>query len=663
MRAVFDRLRELSASRQATVVADGSYLPERSARVSVWERLVELRPGLRQFARAGAGAGAISTFLHLALLLVAAQLTIAGYPEKVMLQIRTMFDAEPLVPETIEPLPLRMAEASDELSDSVFEAEPIAVASIESDDPEVNTPIEIEDLVAPSVALADEQRIEAFESDPVLVRTGGAGEEIATVEGAVDRITQEIMSNLEQGDLLVCWLMDASISLVDDRQVIAERLSRVFGEIDTLGTLRPEALLNAVVSFGAQTRFLVPPTHESQRVVEAIREVPVDDSGVENVFSCVIDSLEKYRALRRRDDRQLMVVIWTDESGDDYARLEESVEVCQRLAVPVFTVGPSSMFGNEKGTHAYRNPEDGRVYPIEVDRGPDTVRYELLKLPYWFEGNQLDAMRAGSGPFALTRLAVETGGAYFINEPKSERSPFSLEVMRPYLPDYSSPNEYLRQVRESPLRQAVLRAVDLTHNQQLKGTPRLEFEPTGANFQQQLLDAQRTVAFNLVTIEAALAPFGTKGMERFYEQEASPRWRAWYDLTYGRLLAMEVRANEYNWVCAEMKGKGADFVDQQSNRWRFRPSTKIRFGSAAERQAAEATRLLQRCVDQNPGTPWEQLAARELKDPLGFEIEEGYVPPPPQPQMVAGNNQPPMGIRSEELRKLPRPQPPKLPKL
>jgi hypothetical protein len=663
MRAVLDRLRELIASRHTVVAADGAYLPDRSARVSPWQRLVELQPGLRQFARAGAGAGAISTFLHLTLLVVAAQLTIAGYPQKFILQIQTMLDRESPPPEPLVPIPMRMAEAADEPSDSVFEAEPVAIAAIEADDPQVNAPLEVEDLAAPSIALADEQRIDALEADPVLVRTGGAGEEIATVEGAVDRITHEIMTNLEQGDLLVCWLMDASISLVDDRQIISERLTRVFQEIETLGTLRPEALLNTVVSFGAETRFLVPPTNESPRIVQSIRDVPVDDSGVENVFSCVVETLEQYRVLKGRDGRRLMVVIWTDESGDDYARLEESVRVCQKLAVPVFTVGPSSMFGNEKGTHVYRHPQDGRVYPIEVDRGPDTLRYELLRLPYWFGDDQLDQLRAGTGPFALTRLAVETGGAYFINEAQADRSPFSLDVMRPYLPDYSAPNEYLRQVRDSPLRQAVLRAVDLTHNQKLKGTPRLEFEPTGENFQQQLLDAQRSVAFNLVTIEAALVPFGPKGMERYYEQESSPRWRAWYDLTYGRLLAMEVRANEYNWVCAEMKGKGADFVDKQSNRWRFRPSTTIRFGSAAQRQAAEATRLLQRCVLQNRGTPWEQLAARELKDPLGFEIEEGYVPPPPRPQMVAGNNQPPMGIRSEELRKLPRPQPPQLPKL
>jgi hypothetical protein len=361
MRGVVQRLRELKAQRRHAALGDGLLAPPVD-RVTPWQRVAELSPGLQQFARAGAGAGAISTFLHLALLLVAAQLTISGYTKQFVLQIQTMLDSE-LPEEVLDAVPMRMAEAADEPSDSVFEAEPLAIAATESDDPQVTLPVETYDMDAPSIALADEMRLDALQSDPTIIRPGGASEEIATVEGAVDRITHEVVTNLEQGDLLVCWLMDASISLVDDRQIIAERLTRVFHEIEALGTLRPEALLNSVVSFGAATHFLVPPTNESRRVVQAIRDVPIDDSGVENVFSCVVETLEQYRVLKAREGRRLMIVVWTDESGDDYARLEESVRVCQKLSVPVFTVGPSSMFGNQKGTHAYRHPHRGRPRP------------------------------------------------------------------------------------------------------------------------------------------------------------------------------------------------------------------------------------------------------------------------------------------------------------
>jgi hypothetical protein len=273
-------------------------------------------------------------------------------------------------------------------------------------------------------------------------------------------------------------------------------------------------------------------------------------------------------------------------------------------------------------------------------------------------------MHAGIGPFALTRLALSSGGAYFISEDPRDRSPFSLATVKRYLPDYGSVDEYTQQAHKSRLRSAVLAAVDVTHQRKLKATPRLEFEPTGENFQQQLREAQQTVAFNLVTIEQALLPFAPSGLEDEYAKEPSLRWLAWYDLTLGRLLAMQVRCNEYNWACAVMKGKGAEFVNTTSNRWKFRPSKTINFGSAAEKQAAEATRLLTRCVEQHPGTPWAALAERELAYPLGIEVEEGYVaPPPPPPAMNGAVNIQPRGRRVEQLRNLPRPAEPVLPKL
>src|SRR5205085_12297062 len=72
------------------------------------------------------------------------------------------------------------------------------------------------------------------------------------------------------------------------------------------------------------------------------------------------------------------------------------------------------------------------------------------------------------------------------------------------------------------------------------------------------------------------------------------------------------------------------------NRWKFNPDAKVG-GTVSERQAAEAARLLRRCIDLNPGTPWALLAQRELKDALGFKIEEAYVaPPPPPPKAKAG---------------------------
>ena len=320
------------------------------------------------------------------------------------------------------------------------------------------------------------------------------------------------------------------------------------------------------------------------------------------------------------------------------------------------------MFGREMGTQAYKHPKDGQVYHLPVRRGPDTARQEQVELPFWFDRGQ-PRLRAGVGPFALTRLAYQTGGAYFINDAKRDQSPFEPAVMRRYLPTYTSPREYDRQVKASPLRQAILRAVDITRQRELKGTPRLEFAPTGDNFQDELREAQESVAYNLHVVELALSTLADESLQEQYHAEVSPRWRAWYDLTMGRLLAMYVRSMEYNWACAVMKGKGSDFVNTKSNRWKFQADDQLNYGTLTERRASEAKEFLERCLAENEGTPWAAIAQRELRYPFGFRVDETFVPPPPSRPATAGNNRPPRGLSEEQLRMLSREPKVKLPKL
>lgn len=606
-------------------------------------------------------ASSTSIALHVIALLILAQVTIGGYPQ-IFSEIQALMQKEPELEPTELPAELRIAEPDDNRHERLIAAEAYSLAALSAEESRVAEMLVLAELLTPDATAVVLDELRGVDMDEVIVQKGRAGEEVMTVEGAVDRITHEIVANLQHGNLLVVWLLDASISLVDEREAVAQRLERVFAELGELGSLQGDMLVNAVLGFGLDTRVLLPPSNRPAEIVRAIRDVPIDDSGVENVFSAVIESVNRYKSLKSRQDRRLMIVVWTDEAGDDNERLEEAIKACQRLAVPVFTVGPSSVFGRRKGIQMYRHPEDGALYPIEVDRGPEAAHFERLRVPYWFGGPQFEEISAGIGPFALTRLAVQTGGAYFINDPQEQRAGYSLETMRRYMPDYSSAASCARAVQQSPLRKAVVRAAEVTLAREMKGTPRLEFEPTGSNFQDQLREAQQSVAFSSIVLNEALAAFPAQGLEADYQQETSPRWRAWYDLTYGRLLAMQIRCNEYNWACAEMKGKGAEFVNRQSNRWSFKPAEKYRAGVASERQAAEAKKLLERCIADNPETPWATLAKRELEDPFGFEITERYVASPP-PDTSIGNPSRMSGRRTEQIRELPRPRQVDLPRL
>ena len=81
---------------------------------------------------------------------------------------------------------------------------------------------------------------------------GGSIGEAGSVEEAVDQITGGIQGRLENGDVLVVWLLDSSLSLQEDRQRIAHRLDSFLKKprTDSSGE-GGNRLLNAVVTFGA----------------------------------------------------------------------------------------------------------------------------------------------------------------------------------------------------------------------------------------------------------------------------------------------------------------------------------------------------------------------------------------------------------------------------
>ncbi|MGH7135895.1 MAG: vWA domain-containing protein, partial [Pirellulales bacterium] len=367
----------------------------------------------------------ISGIAHALLLVGLAQWAIVESPKPPppLLSVIPNFDEPPLEIEEVDFLP---AEEIEEQSQQTLAAAALSMAPVIDDEAmltgvsepttEVDATIELPPLLTDVVG---------FELSNTVVQTGSVGVEVQEVEGAVDRITEEILTNLEQSRVLVVWLMDASISLVADRQEVSQRLEQIYRELDASGGALDDSLTSAVVAYGQQVQELTPPTTDFAQVAESIRKVPTDTSGVENVFSAVLNCVVRYQKQRMSEHRRVVIVIWTDESGNDYSRLEEAVQFCRNNVVPVYIVGPSAMFGKEQGTLSWRHT-DGKTYQLPVDRGPDSVREERLHLPYWFEGSQYESLHAGLGPFALTRLAHESGGAYFIKDKPGDGSPFSI---------------------------------------------------------------------------------------------------------------------------------------------------------------------------------------------------------------------------------------------
>ena len=495
--------------------------------------------------------------------------------------------------------------------------------------------------------------------------TGAEGllHEAEGLEGAVDGVTAGINGELAEGDVLVVWLLDASISLLDDRQRVADRLEPFYREIAGRARGEGHRLMSAVVSFGAGYEELVPPTEvrRAGRVITAVRDLALDPTGQENVFTAVEEVVLKYR---KKASGALVVIVWTDESGDDIQRLEQTIAVCRQEEAVVSVVGPTAVFGREEGAHLYRHPQVGNVY-LPVKKGPDTPLPERLRLPYWYAtapragpqdqpqrlaslppwmrdgGMPLETLASGFGPYALTRLARETGGTFTILDRPGDRGPFRLEDMRPYVPEYGPAEDYILIAGEKPLRRAVLAAVRHTFAHENLGQPPMllfgNYRQPGAfrnDLKRTLPDIDREVERIAGVVEAALAEFGPDGMEAYFVAEYSPRWRAWHDLTRGRLLAMSVRLAEYRRVCALLRTRG--FLEEETNSVLLVHYPELRGGEVAIARAREAERLLKRCVAEHPGTPWVYLAERELEHALGIAIRQAALPMPPPPTIIFG---------------------------
>ena len=559
---------------------------------------------------------------------------------------------------------LSAAEILSDISDvpSPVELSPVDVAKIE-----VNNVIE----------LATGLRI-----DHLPVR-GAAGIGTTGAVGAIDRITQDILLSLEERKTLVIWLFDQSGSLTRQRAEINDRFDRIYHELGVIEAAGNPAfnrhddkpLLTSLVAFGQKVSFLIDkPTDNLAELKEAIVGIEQDESGDEYVFTAIYAAVEKYQRYRRESPiRNIMLIVFTDEVGDDQAALDKTVNLCRRLEVPVYVVGVPAPFGLDETLVKWVDPDpnyDQTPQWGRVSQGPESLFPERVKLSF-MDGEDPDPMDSGFGPFSLTRLCYETGGIYFSVHPnrnvnrtvgRGETSPFSAhlkhffdpEVMRRYRPDYLPAKEYLRHVNENKARSSLLKSTQLSWMNQLE-SPRLRFVKTGeAELATDLVEAQKGAAKLEPQLNNLYATLEMGEADR--AKETSHRWRAGYDLAMGRVMAAKVRAEGYNTMLAVAK-RGLKFSNEKNNTWVLRHDGEISTGSQLAKAAKKADGYLQRVVNEHPGTPWALLASRELKTPLGWKWIEEFtdLSPPPNRTAANNNNNPPRPAVNEQKQMLAKP--------
>jgi hypothetical protein len=535
--------------------------------------------------------------------------------------------------------------------------------------------------IDPPEAFDTEEFVEPFDDvvpqglnlSETITATGAVAVGTSGASGAVDRLTLEIAAALEEKPTAVCWIFDQSVSLAGQRRDIASRLQRVFDELGAGGSgrSRPE-LYHLVFAYGERiTPVIGRPTSDGAAVVDAIESIPVDDSGVELTFSAVLAAAQQ--ANKVRAGRKLMLVVFTDEVGNDEQRADEVAAYCRRTGVPVYVVGVPAPFGRRQVQIKFVefDPKyaDGDVQWPVVDQGPESLYPELIRIA---SGSAIDEpIDSGFGPYSLSKLCAATGGIYFAvhgsrgvegrvrdgdTVPMASRLRrfFDPEVMRLYQPEYLSKAGLDRALSSNKAKRALVDAASQSELQPVDAPQTVFPRTSDAQLSASFSEAQKEVARLQPAIDALHRTLSAGAGDRDTIREK--RWQAGYDLAMGRVLAAKVRADAYNEMLGQAKS-GLVFKKPDSDTWELAPSDDVSaVSSRIDKMAKEARTYLERVVAEHAGTPWAHIAGEELRVPMGYAWQEKHTGVAAR-QAMAGNNNNNNPRPDDMARKLAPPKP------
>lgn len=453
-------------------------------------------------------------------------------------------------------------------------------------------------------------------------------DEVANPKNAQDVLAVEIAGFLAQRPTVVYWVIDESVSMVPQRKAIAKRLDKICNQLNN------QQLRSVVVSFGQRVTVVThSPTTNPNTVINAIEQIPVDDSGVEVPFSAIKEVVRIAKGVQPKGNA--IIVVFTDEAGNDASLAEGTSSECRQAGIPVYVVGVPAPFGLDALTIACDPRDQQDVALGVVNRGAESRFLEVVQ-------SATDMpVDSGFGPFSLSMICANTGGRYFrantadgnIPEEENARGLFGLnkffspETMKPYRPSYASRQESDRELATNRAKVALVETAKMAIVNPIASLQMIFPREEDDVFLGLLSEAQKECARNHAKIDGLSARLHAGLPDRAKVQEK--RWQAGYDLALGRVLAMKVRADTYDAMLASAKVE-RKFKDKNSKIWQLVPSEKILLVGETAAIAQQAKALLEKVVAEHPGTPWAYYASEELKTPFGYEWNEGRRVEPPK---------------------------------
>ncbi len=431
---------------------------------------------------------------------------------------------------------------------------------------------------------------------------------------AFDRIESEIRAAANDGKTLVVYICDQAASPLISR--LADRASRLLKGSGTPSTVQ-QNLVAAVVSFGNDVQVLTPqPVSDGAALVKVLNEVKGTSPPGKLAYKAVATAAENF-AKYRNQNYEVLFVMLAEEAVADEESLKAAVANLKRSYIPVYAFGsPEPFFAKDQQQTA------GKPAGASWESEHITV-YTPARL------NDADYVDSGYGNFGLERICRLTDGKFFSSRGRTSTGwetdssgNIKPELVRKYAPEYISQAEYQEQADENKARRALLDASKLLVDAKFEPPVLTFFGSDGENqasFVNAITAAQKKAAAPEQEFAKLLAVLQAGEADR--NKLNSPRWEAAFDLALGRAYAAVARTLGYNKMLAQLK-QGKTFTDPKHNMWELESSPNFAGDSQLNTMAKKSREYLQRVVDNHPGTPWADIASKELQSECGWDWKE-----------------------------------------
>ena len=603
----------------------------------------------------------ISLVLHVGVLVGMGTIHIAGKQEELMLAIEAVLADEERPPEEFTRDLDQQKEAAESLN--TVSGGVVSAAVGGSNAPAAQqTKIDETQLVKdPEVAINFGK-----ESIPGLETLGNdlgpsevVGETGAVVEGygaALDRFSQELIRMMRERKVLVVWLFDESESMKDDQAELKTRIGRIYEELKLVDdSSKGDVLLTSILSFGEGLHNQLPkkkPTNDMQQIVKAIENIPIDKSGKENTCQALLAAIGEYRGFATSGRRKLVVMVVSDESGDDGEKVEEALQAAKSANASVYFMGRESVFGALYAYVRWIHPQTGGTLHLPIRRGPETPFAELLQVDGF--RRRMDASMSGFGPYEQVRIARDTGGIFFMlpheeqNIHDFQERKYAALDMKEYIPDIRPRRDYAEIRDKSDFRRTVWEVIGLLNpydkNNKFAEVPGHWYSTVPSEMAPQVsaVMAQSLGTFGVMTE----AQRRLEAVRPLRAKEPSRRWRANYDLMLAQIMSYRVRLFQYM-IALDQFAKSVPtrkLSNPKTNRWGVSvasgdklltpdaqqvAATKVSLADLEKARTA-AIEQFKEMIKEHPNTPWAVRAAWELTRGYGMNFAEYVQPPPPK---------------------------------